>query len=278
MSERKFTWFPKMTRVVSSIPNETDRCRLIMAIIEYGTYGTEPSLEYPICSIFEGLRDDIDNSVGARERNRGGRPKKEETENGGFEPTETQETGVSIYKNGGFEVSETQETGVSTSENGGFRVLENPETGVSEHKNGGFAVSENPETPPLYTNPVHTSTDHTNTNQTKPREKPPYPLACLAILNEELKTAYGMLPPKASTYLQSMQDRYSLDEVRAMVAYKRDEWKGTKFELNLTPNTLFSAEHFEQYIHQSKAERGNRNAASSRSFDEEFLGKALSSV
>lgn len=175
MSERKFTWFPKMTRVVSSVPNEADRCRLIMAIIEYGTYGTEPSLEYPICSIFEGLRDDIDNSVGARERNKGGRPKKEETENGGFEPIENPETEVSVYKNGGFEVSETQETGVSTSENGGFRVLENPETGVSEHKNGGFAVSENPETPPLYTNPVHTSTDHTKPKESKRRFTPPSP-------------------------------------------------------------------------------------------------------
>ena len=38
-----------------------------------------------------------------------------------------------------------------------------------------------------------------------------------------------------------------------MIRYKREEWQGTKYSKCLTPNTLFSPDHFEQYIHQSQA-------------------------
>lgn len=59
--ESKFTWFPKLTATVAKVPEE-QRHVLLWALVEYGTYGIEPALEYPLDAIFESLREDIDNS------------------------------------------------------------------------------------------------------------------------------------------------------------------------------------------------------------------------
>lgn len=40
-----------------------------------------------------------------------------------------------------------------------------------------------------------------------------------------------------------------------MVAFKRDDVAGTRWKGILTPNTLFSPDHFEQYMAQSMANR-----------------------
>lgn len=69
----KFTWFPKLTKVLESVPADLQPA-LAMALIRYGTYGEEPELEWPLASIFESLREDIDNSKTARAAgSRGGR-------------------------------------------------------------------------------------------------------------------------------------------------------------------------------------------------------------
>lgn len=133
----KFTWFPKFTKALERMP-EGPRAQMLWAIVQYGANGVEPEFNSDNCSvevgidadgepitvdyswnmetIFETIREDIDNSVEARARNKGGRPRKAKPEpeprngNGGFEVSETDKTGVSESENGGFEVSETQET------------------------------------------------------------------------------------------------------------------------------------------------------------------------
>ena len=80
----------------------------------------------------------------------------------------------------------------------------------------------------------------------------PFGLLCLKALNEVLGTSYATLPSKSALCLSRMDGRYEPDEVRRMVEFKRDEWTGTRFASNLTPNTLFGPDHFEQYMHQSK--------------------------
>lgn len=121
----KFTWFPKLTAALERVP-EGPRGELCWAIIQYGTNGVEPEFDdWALSAVFESLREDIDNSLAARNKNKGGRPRK----------GDKRETGVS-------DSSETTETGVSENQNGGFEVLETPETGVSEHEN-----------PSLYTSP-----------------------------------------------------------------------------------------------------------------------------
>lgn len=233
--DRTFTWFPKLTRVLSDVPDGEGRAALALALIEYGTYGAEPDLQWPLSALFEAVRDDIDNSVKARNDNKGGRPRK-----GNGRKSEKKEP-----------ESEEAETRVSETENGGF-----------ETENGGFGHGEKEET--------HTNISHTNISQDK--EEPPYPLACLAAFNEEMGTAYGSLPPKVALHLNAMEGRYQVDDVRAMVAYKRDEWRGTRFANCLTPNTLFGQDHFEQYMHQAKDEGKRRE-----DFDAEFgeLAKAF---
>lgn len=87
----------------------------------------------------------------------------------------------------------------------------------------------------------------------------PFGLLCLNQLNEVLGTCYGTLPSKAAAHLARMDGKYHLGEVRRMVEFKRDEWTGTKFANNLTPNTLFSPDHFEQYMHQSRSSAAEKS-------------------
>ena len=93
---------------------------MLWALVQYGTNGIEPDFgdDWFLDTIFTGLRNDIDNSIAARNKNKGGRPRKDaKAETGVSERTETSETGVSENGNGGFGVSETAETGVSEPEN-----------------------------------------------------------------------------------------------------------------------------------------------------------------
>ena len=98
MEERAFTWFPKLTRVLKALPAE-NVAEFALAVAAYGTDGEEPSFSSPIlAAVFEGVRDDVDNSVNARTKNKGGRPKAENRrENGGSEVLKTKETPVSEF-------------------------------------------------------------------------------------------------------------------------------------------------------------------------------------
>lgn len=101
-----FTCFDHFGTVLAKLPEEYQG-RLAAALILYGTQGVEPDLPYPLDAMFEGLRNDVDNSVNAKNRNKGGRPRKPvsvETENGGSVETET---GVTETENGGFANTET---------------------------------------------------------------------------------------------------------------------------------------------------------------------------
>lgn len=74
-AERKFTWLPKFTRALGRIKDPAARGWFALVIVEYGTTGVEPELEWPYDLAFEAIRDDIDNSVNARATgSRGGRP------------------------------------------------------------------------------------------------------------------------------------------------------------------------------------------------------------
>ena len=93
--KQTFSWFPFMTDILANTPDEVFK-EFVMAVCNYGTYGTEPEFSNPFLSMaFEGIRKDIDNSLNARGKNKGGRPKKNQEENGGSYQTKTQETPVS---------------------------------------------------------------------------------------------------------------------------------------------------------------------------------------
>lgn len=63
MDTKKFTWFPKLTATVEKVPEE-QRGALLWAFVQYGTYGKEPELEWPLDVLFDLLRDGISREMG----------------------------------------------------------------------------------------------------------------------------------------------------------------------------------------------------------------------
>ena len=149
---RIFTWFPKLTRVLETLPPE-NVAEFAMAVAEYGTNEEEPVFSSPLlAAVFEGVREDIDNSINARQKNKGGRPKKNPRENGGLE------------------VSETQETPVMENEN----QFSKTETPVMENENHSEEVSKNGNPPYInQTIPSHTIPSQTKEKGKRARFRPP---------------------------------------------------------------------------------------------------------
>ena len=105
---------------------------------QYGTFGVEPELEWPLDAIFEGLREDIDNSKRAISNGgTGGRGNKKGASSDSKDPFDDRETPLSEGSNPDCDECETV---------------------VSETGNGG---SEDSEPKP----------NHTKTNHTKPKKR-----------------------------------------------------------------------------------------------------------
>ena len=149
---RIFTWFPKLTRVLETLPPE-NVAEFAMAVAEYGTNEEEPTFSSPLlAAVFEGVREDIDNSINARQKNKGGRPRKNPRENGGLE------------------VSETQETPVMENEN----QFSKTETPVMENENHSEEVSKSGNPPYInQTIPSHTIPSQTKEKGKRTRFRPP---------------------------------------------------------------------------------------------------------
>lgn len=88
----------------------------------------------------------------------------------------------------------------------------------------------------------------------------PFWLQCLAAFNDQLGTSYTTMPEKCRHMLERSAAAFTVEQVRSMVAYKRNEWTGTKWKGCITPNFLFSPDHFEQCMHQSQAEQKEAEA------------------
>lgn len=87
-----------------------------------------------------------------------------------------------------------------------------------------------------------------------PMQDAPFWLRCLAAFNDAMGTAYTTMPEKCRDMLRRSEGAWSVEQIGAMVSFKRKEWTGTKYRKGLTPNTLFSPDHFEQYMHQAQGE------------------------
>ena len=136
---RDFTFRAKYMEVASKIPDLGQRAAFLMAVVEYGSTGNEPSLSWPLDAIFAAVREEIDYSVAVRqEGSKGGRPK-----GSGKKPAN--------------------------------EVSENPKTGVSETQKGGFPKPENPpfENSETHNITEHSNTGHCNTGASAPAMEPP---------------------------------------------------------------------------------------------------------
>ena len=160
---RKFTWFPKFTDVLKSLPPDMVG-EMAIAIADYGTIGKEPEFSNPIMlAVFAGIREDIDNSINARHRNKGGRPKRKtpvtETE------TIVNESKTPVTKS--FEDSKPPLSVEETNDNPRYDVSKPTETPVTE-------VSETDN--PRYDNskPTVTPLGIYKPNQSIPNQSIPY--------------------------------------------------------------------------------------------------------
>ena len=234
--QRAFTWFPKLTRVLQALPAE-NVAEFAMAIAEYGTDGTAPSFSSPILSaVFEGVREDIDNSTAARYRNKGGRPKKSASENGGFEVSETQETPVS---QNGNQFPETK-TPVTGSENMGEEVSEsgNPSYINQAIPNQAIPNQEHPQTPSY-------------ADFDEPGEFERFAAACIGAFNDETGKDYRSSGGEDWLGLRRIYDNgRTVDDVRSVIRCKLAEWgRDPKWAKYVRPSTLFGP-RFEEYLAQ----------------------------
>lgn len=127
MQEAKFTWFPKLTATVAKVPEE-QRGAILWALAQYGTYGIEPELEWPLDAIFESLREDINNSKRAiSSGGTGGRGNKKGASSDSKDPFSNSETPLSECSNLACDYIET---GVLETENGVWK-MPNPNQTIS---------------------------------------------------------------------------------------------------------------------------------------------------
>ena len=235
--KRKFTWFPKLTDLINEVAKDMPDAvsELVIAITNYGTYGIEPefssiALKYAFMSV----REDIDNSISARENGgKGGRPK---------------------TKQEGVEEIEEEKPQVKTCS----KPTQNPlETPLKPTQNLPETTTKPSENPPETTPEPPYTVNQTIPNQSIPYQANPggiqresFVIDCLAAFNAIMGTTYSRNPH--GDFLADFAETVPIDDVKAMITYKRKEWYGTKYQANLTPQTLFSPRHFEQYLHQSK--------------------------
>lgn len=77
---------------------------------------------------------------------------------------------------------------------------------------------------------------------------PPFWLQCLDAFNREFGQTCSWMPEACQHNLERHKDQFTVGQVAQMIAFMKREREGTQYENTLTPNTLFSLDHFEQYM------------------------------
>lgn len=256
---RSFTWFEKFGEVLEALPDE-NQAEFALAIVRYGSLGEEPEFDSPLmAALFTAIREDVDNSLTKRaSASKGGRPPKAakpQVKTNGGANAETgsakPETKAKPKPETGFDVSETNAKPVSQ---GGF---EQPETSAYINQ----------------ANTVQASTSQTRENQTKPSQEDAFfpeddPEAnafaefadgCIDAFNAETGSDYRWSGGgKLALDLRRMFDAgRTVDDARAVVRRKRDEWRGSKrMAQHIRPETLFG-EKFESYLNEKGADHAD---------------------
>lgn len=253
---RAFTWFEKFGDVLEAMPDE-NQAEFALAIVRYGSLGEEPEFSSPLmAALFTAIREDVDNSLTKRaSAAKGGRPPKQQVKTSKAEANETgsakPETNAKPKPETGFEVSETNAKPVSQ---GGF---EQPETSAYINQS----------------NTVQANTSQTRENQAKPSqddacfpEDDPdgnafaeFAAGCIDAFNAETGSDYRWSGGgKLALDLRRMFDAgRTVDDARAVVRRKRDEWRGSKrMAPCIRPETLFG-ERFEGYLNEKGADHAD---------------------
>jgi uncharacterized phage protein (TIGR02220 family) len=234
---RSFGWTARITEQMEEMPDDV-AAEYCMIVVMYGSYGIEPvGCSWPVMAAFRGIKEDIDNSIAYRERGKkGGRPKKDKE--------------VKTSNETGFNQNKKSENGLKPPAE---EVLSQIETGSA------YSLAK-----PSLAKPI------------EKEEKESFSLQCLKALNEELR---GVAPVEFTRnpngeYIASLDGRFTVEDVREMVRFKRNEWEGTRFQQNLNPITLFSPEKFESYVIASKMREPTKSTSGRKVMDDELASYA----
>lgn len=255
---RSFTWFEKFGEVMEALPDE-NQAEFALAIVRYGSLGEEPEFDSPLmAALFTAIREDVDNSLTKRaSASKGGRPPKAEKQQAKTNGGGNAETGSAKPKTKakpkpetGSEVSETKDKPVS-------------ETGFGVSETSAYINQSNT----VQANPVQTRENQARENQDAPfPEDDPdgnafaeFAAGCIDAFNAETGSDYrwgggGRL----ALDLRRMFDAgRTVEDARAVVRRKRDEWRGSKrMAQHIRPETLFG-EKFESYLNEKGADHAD---------------------
>lgn len=262
-----FTWFKRFNGQIAEMTEE-EQFAFIPEVILWAAFGREPSFMNAngdqtaryLKQAFLGMKSDLENSIRSQNRNTSGASKKKKASR------KKKETGDD---NPPAEPPSTP--------------LQNPpaeppsETPLDPPAEPPFGTPLDNSAEPHYDSLNQTKPNQTKLNQEKKREsKPSFSLQCLKALNEELR---GVAPFEFTRnpngeYIASLEGRFTVDDVREMVRFKRKEWEGTKFQQNLNPGTLFSPDKLEGYVIASKMKEPTKSIRGRKVMDDELASYA----
>ena len=117
--------------------------------------------------------------------------------------------------------------------------------------------------------------DKNNMSPTTSGGRPAYQYAEIVdYLNQKAGTRYKHSSEDTRKHIRArVNDGYTLDDFKAVIDRKVEEWKGTEWEKFLRPSTLFGSK-FESYLNQREEPKGKKTSFSNfqeREYDKGFL-------
>lgn len=88
--------------------------------------------------------------------------------------------------------------------------------------------------------------------------EPTFSVKCLKVYNETMGRDLYSMPSSAAECINLREGRYTLEEIAGMLKMKRDQWSGTNMEPYLKPSTLFSSNHFDEYMDEYRHQNDER--------------------
>lgn len=243
-----FTWFKQFNAQIAEMTEE-EQFAFIPEVVLWAALGREPSFmdakgdqtaRY-MKQAFLGMKSSLDSSIKSQNRNTVGAPKKKK---------------ASGKKKGTGDDNPHTEPPSET-------PLDNP-------------PAEPPSITPLQNLRKEKKREEKIRQEKKRESKPSFSLQCLKALNEELR---GVAPVEFTRnpngeYVASLEGRFTVDDVREMVRFKRKEWEGTRFQQNLNPGTLFSPDKLEGYVIASKMSEPTKSIRGRKVMDDELASYA----
>ncbi len=146
-------------------------------------------------------------------------------------------------------------------------------------KANGFSEKQTKAKKPVYDpdNDPDSDCDNDKNNMSPPTSggRPAYQYAEIVdYLNQKAGTRYKHSSEDTRKHIRArVNDGYTLDDFKAVIDRKVEEWKGTEWEKFLRPSTLFGSK-FESYLNQREEPKGKKTAFSNfleRDYDKSLM-------